>query len=93
MHTAIVIAELPLIFSVQVLRRPHRRRVTHSPILPDRLPNESLFVVQRINRKTQVASFETWGPLGHNPDIQDALDDNHEPLPISERILRGDFDA
>ena len=66
---------------------------THSPILPDRLPNESLFVVQRINRKTQVASFETWGPLGRNPDVQDALDDNHEPLPISERILRGDFDA
>ena len=66
---------------------------THSPILPDRLPNESLFVVQRINRKTQVASFETWGPLGRNPDVQDALDDSHEPLPISERILRGDFDA
>ena len=66
---------------------------THSPILPDLLPDESLFVVQRTNRKTQVSSFETWGPLGRTFDIGDALDDGSEPLPISDRILRGDFDA
>ena len=66
---------------------------THSPILPDRLPKESLFVVQRINRETQVASFKTWGPLGRKQDIQDALDGGYEALPISDRILRGDFDA
>ena len=66
---------------------------THSPILPDWLPKESLFVVQRINRETQVASFETWGPLGRKRDIRDALDDGYEALPISNRILRGDFDV
>ena len=66
---------------------------THSPILPDRLPDESLFVVQRSNRETQMQPFETWGPLGRKPDIDNAFDDGYEPLPISDRILRGDFDA
>ena len=66
---------------------------THSPILPDRLPDESLFVVQRINRETQVQSLKTWGPLGRKQDIEDAVDDSYDPLPISDRILRGDFDA
>ena len=66
---------------------------THSPILPDQLPQESLFVVQRINRETQITPFETWGPLGRKRDIRDALDDGYETLPISNRILRGDFDA
>ena len=66
---------------------------THSPILPDLLPDEALFVVQRKDRETQVESFETWGPLGRKRDIGKALDGGHEPLPISDRILRGDFDA
>ena len=66
---------------------------THSPILPDRLPEGSLFVVQRVNRETRIAPFETWGPLGRQRDIQEALDDGYETLPISERLLRGDFDA
>ena len=66
---------------------------THSPILPDLLPDDALFVVQRSKRETQVESFKAWGPLGHKPDIDKALDDGYEPLPISDRILRGDFDA
>ena len=66
---------------------------THSPILPDRLPDESLFAVQRFNRETRIAPFETWGPIGRKPDIGAALDDGYELLPISDRILRGDFDA
>ena len=66
---------------------------THSPILPDRLPDDALFVVSRTNRETQVESFKTWGALGRKPDINEALDDGGEPLPVSERILRGDFDA
>ena len=66
---------------------------THSPILPDRLPDDALFVVSRANRETQVASFKTWGPLVRKPDIDEALDDGGEPLPVFDRILRGDFDA
>lgn len=72
---------------------------THSPILPDRLPNESLFVVQRINRETHVASFGTWGPLRRHLGIRNALDDRHEPPPISDvfadalgRVLGNDLD-
>ena len=66
---------------------------THSPILPDLLPDESLFVVQRANRQTRVDPFKFWGPLGRRPGIEQAFDDQHEPMRISERILRGDFDA
>ena len=66
---------------------------THSPILPDRLPDDALFVVSRANRETQVASFKTWGALARKPDIDEALDDGGEPLPVFDRILRGDFDA
>ena len=66
---------------------------THSPILPDRLPNESLFVVQRINRRTQVESLTSWGPLGRKPVLGTELENGHERLPIADRILRGDFDA
>ena len=66
---------------------------THSPILPDMLPDDALFVVQRNQRETQVAPFKTWGALGRKLDIGKALNDQHEPLPVSDRILRGDFDA
>lgn len=66
---------------------------THSPVLPDQLPEDSLFVVQRINRETQVASFETWGPLRRRRGAKVVPDDGYEALPIAERILRGDFDA
>lgn len=64
---------------------------THSPILPDLLPNNSLLVVRRIEGQTHIESFETWGPLGRKGDIDEAL--SEEELPVSERILRGDFDA
>ena len=35
----------------------------------------------------------TWGPLWQRRDIDKAMDDSREGLPISQRILRGDFDA
>ena len=66
---------------------------THSPILPDRLPDDALFAVQRNNGETEVKPFRTFGPLGRRLGIDRALDDGNEPLPISDRILRGDFDA
>ena len=68
---------------------------THSPILPDQLPDDSLFVVQRFNRETQVSSFKTWGPLGPKPvrRTECGCADHYEPLPIADRILRGDFNA
>lgn len=66
---------------------------THSPLLPDLLPNDSLFAVRRVDRRTEIDAFKTWGPLARLPDINSALDDRHSSLPVSERILRGDFDA
>ena len=67
---------------------------THSPLLPDRMPDESLLAVRRIGGRTHIDSCAAWGPIGpigRKGDIDPVLDD--EELPISERILRGDFDA
>ena len=67
---------------------------THSPLLPDRIPDESLLAVRRIGGRTHIDSCAAWGPIGpigRKGDIDRELDD--EELPISERILRGDFDA
>ncbi len=76
------------------LRQSQYIVTTHSPILPDLLPDRSLFVVQRIDGQTRVSPFSTsWGPLGRDSDIGEALSDDTERSPISERILRGDFDA
>ena len=66
---------------------------THSPILPDLLPNDALFPVTRINRNTNIDPFTTWGPLFRKKDIDTALDDQVTRIPVSERILRGDFEA
>lgn len=65
---------------------------THSPILPDMIDNDSLFVCRREEEKTIIEPFTTWGPLGRKTDIDKALDREEQPL-VSERILRGDFDA
>ncbi len=69
---------------------------THSPILPDMLPDESLFAVRRGERSTRVDPSVAWGPLGHlnrSEDIKRALSDDEQALPVSDRIMRGDFDA
>ena len=66
---------------------------THSPLLPDLLPDDSLLVVQRVEGQTRIESFRGWGPLARRAGIDPALDEQQQKLPISERILRGDFDA
>lgn len=66
---------------------------THSPFLADLLPDESLFAVRRIDRRTRIDPFSTWGPLARRNNIDDALEDRRGELLVSERILRGDFDA
>ena len=78
---------------------------THSPILPDLLPDDSLFAVRRTGRRTRIDPSSVWQPLGpqgrrgdigralDSGDMNPAEDDEHERLPVSDRILRGDFDA
>jgi predicted ATPase len=64
---------------------------THSPILPDMVSDENLFVCHKKQGHTAIDPFSTWGPLGRSSDIKKALD--AEETTVSERILRGDFDA
>ena len=66
---------------------------THSPLLADRLPEHSLFVVRRLDRESQIIPLSTWGPLWLQDDVSSALDDRSSSIPVSARILRGDFDT
>ena len=77
----------------EMLRQTQYIVTTHSPILLDLLSDSSLFVVNRIDRKTRIEPFSTWGPLGRSTDTNQALSDKQEALSIFERTLRGDFDA
>jgi predicted ATPase len=66
---------------------------THSPILPDLIPDESLYVCRKIGGKTRIEPFSpTWGPLGRASDVEQALDGELPAPSVSERIQRGDFD-
>ena len=66
---------------------------THSPILPDLIPDENLFVCRKEQGRTVIRPFSTWGDLPRYRDIDKALDEEEELPSVSERILRGDFDA
>ena len=66
---------------------------THSPILPDHISNECLFVCQKKDSGTIIKPFQTLGPLFLSSEIDTALEEEIEQLPVSQRILRGDFDA
>jgi predicted ATPase len=67
---------------------------THSPVLLDLLPDDSLFVCRKEEGRTTIMPLGPYGgPLlqpERRNDIEKALD---EPLPVSERLMRGDFDA
>lgn len=66
---------------------------THSPILPDMLSNEDLFICRKDHGQTVIHSFKSL-ELWRDRAIQDALDAEEDAeLSVSERILRGDFDA
>ena len=67
---------------------------THSSLLPDLIPPESLYVCRKVNGNTEIEPFTMMhvGPLWKKSEIETALDDE-EALSPSERILRGDFDA
>jgi predicted ATPase len=66
---------------------------THSALLPDLLPPDALFVCHRKGSCTVIESFFDQGPLFARGSIEHSLDDREEAVPISERILRGDFDG
>jgi predicted ATPase len=68
---------------------------THSPILPDMLPNEALFVCRRRDGRTVVEPFaeEIWELFRHRTIEQGLEDPGEVEAKVSERILRGDFDV
>jgi len=66
---------------------------THSPILPDHIPDKCLYVCQKKDSGTIIEPFRTWGSLTRRSDIDTALEEGVEQLPVSQRMLRGDFDA
>lgn len=63
---------------------------THSPILPDLIENESLYVCRKKDGNTKIEKFTGIG-LFRAQTIQAGLDEE-SPLP-SEFILRGDLDV
>jgi predicted ATPase len=65
---------------------------THSPILPDLMPDKSLFVCRKVDRHTVLEPFSFWESLERQSGVTQPLDVD-ETLTVSERILRGDFDA
>ncbi len=68
---------------------------THSPLLPDLVVDKSLYICRKEGGMTRMEPFSTWGPLGREKAIDEALVDEEEPekLTVAERMLRGDFDA
>lgn len=65
---------------------------THSPVLVDLIPRQSLYVCRKVGGRTQIEPFSVW----EYPEVNKALDEEGpESLErvVSERILRGDFDA
>ncbi|GIL05456.1 MAG: DNA recombination protein RecF [Betaproteobacteria bacterium] len=66
---------------------------THSPLLPDLLPPESLYVCRRRDTGTAVEHFDDIGPVFRRERIDRALDEDEEPEPVSARMIRGDFDG
>ncbi|WP_029008575.1 AAA family ATPase [Azospirillum halopraeferens] len=72
---------------------------THSARLVDLMPRNSLFVTRRNRYGTEIRPFGDWGPLalGAGPEKADAIDgalnDTDVGETVSDRLLRGDFDA
>lgn len=66
---------------------------THSVLLPDLLPVESLYVCRRRQRGTVIEPFQDTGPLYRRTTIEAGLEDENEREVPSKLILRGDLDA
>jgi predicted ATPase len=66
---------------------------THSPILPDLIPEDALYAVRRTDAGTRIEPLAYWGPLGRRAAAEHgAFAPEAHVLTVSERVLRGDFD-
>ena len=66
---------------------------THSPLLPDLLPGDSLFVCRKERGHTVIKPLPDTKPMWRQISVKKALDEEDEGPTVSERLLRGDFDA
>ncbi len=66
-----------LLKTQQTLQQTQYIITTHSPLLSDLLPDDSLFAVCRSGGATRVDPFSTWGTLGRGRDIDRILSDEH----------------
>ena len=66
---------------------------THSPVLLDLLPDDSLFVCRKEDGRTTIAPLASYGPLWQQERQEDVDEALHEQLTASQRMMRGDFDA
>jgi len=68
---------------------------THSPVLPEYLPEESLYVCQKTSGESTIRPLESLGGLWRQRDVEVALDaeDEEKPPSVSARLMRGDFDG
>ena len=77
--------------NINILGKTQWIVTTHSPILPDRLPEQSLYICRRDKNQTLIEPISRWAFSESVFEMEDGLDEDE--LTISERILRGDFDA
>lgn len=77
----------------EIIGRTQYLVTTHSSVLPDLVPEESLFVVCREDGRTRIDPFSAWGPIARRSKVDGASKGGRSRLAISQRILRGDFDA
>ncbi|MBP7462013.1 MAG: AAA family ATPase [Candidatus Delongbacteria bacterium] len=63
---------------------------THSPVLPDMVDNDSLYICSKKNGNTAIHRFNETGLFRHD-GIGNAL--NNECSSLSEMIMRGDLDV
>ncbi|MXW63254.1 MAG: AAA family ATPase [Bacteroidetes bacterium SB0662_bin_6] len=66
-----------LLKTQQALQQTQCIVTTHSPLLSDVLPDESLFAVSRSGGATRIDTFSTWGTLGRGRDIDRVLSDEY----------------
>jgi predicted ATPase len=68
---------------------------THSPLLADDLPCDSLFVVRRRGGRTMIDPYTELGPLFRGEQLARDLTEPGESdkATVSQRMMRGDFDA
>lgn len=86
-----LIAEL--LKTQETLKRTQYIVTTHSPLLLDHFGDESLFAMGHWNGRARIDPIRMWGPLAWRGNVGQAALHARGTLPVSTRILRGDFDA